>query len=98
MTSVVMHQYAEVESPTFDIKKMSMSIEMDSDRGTNSQEECCHSHVSYCVGQTDLKGEVRRCVSAIGFYAYDTTCNALEWGVGIFIVQILWVMGYWMLG
>lgn len=57
MTSVVMHQYAEVESPTFDIKKMSMSIEMDSDRGTNSQEECCHSHVSYCVGQTDLKGE-----------------------------------------
>lgn len=74
-----MHQYAEVDSPTFDIKKMSMSMEIDSDRGTNSQEECCHSHVSYCVGQTDLKGEVRRCVSAKRVYVYSLLC-LWRWG------------------
>jgi len=34
-------------------------VESDSDKGMNYPEECTHSHVSYCVGQTDLKGEAR---------------------------------------
>lgn len=59
MTDAGLLRLSPEESSTLDTHmEVKLPSDLDSDKGGLYQEECCHSAISYCVGQTDLKGEV----------------------------------------